>query len=111
MNMQRAERAVDTAAEALRDAVAEYTRALRELDRAALIREEEPEVGAMLHIEVTYPSSEKTYTYLAINTDSGWYVTGQGGATTWDKIVSRVERGEYTITEFEIHLDGTDTLF
>lgn len=64
--------------------------ALRE-ERELQSKLREPEAGSMVLIEAVFPgTSGRTYQYVAMNTDTGWYVTGQKGKMTWDGVLNLV---------------------
>lgn len=51
---------------------------------------EPAEKGNVVHLQVAYPGSPKTYSYAAIEAAGLWYLTGIDGGTghSWDGLVS-----------------------
>lgn len=75
----------------------------RDLEKAQNVRAQEPGPGAKVYITARFPNSSKVYEYLAIRGDvtdfqgEHWYITGREGKQTWDRILSRIDRADYTV--------------
>lgn len=81
----------------------ELEQAERDLNRSETLRRAEPGPGTKLYITAQFPGSDRVYEYLAIRpegtrpgTDS-WYITGRSGKSTWDQLLSRIERADIEI--------------
>lgn len=69
--------------------VAELEKQIKELSekRDRLVNNQQPGVGSV--VKFTRYLGRQTYTYAAIRTDAGWYLTGRDGARkrTWSELL------------------------